>query len=227
MATTIQEINGFYTGNNYLTIAQQSANAVWIASYLTAIPNTPWTSYEAIAALCGNASQESNVNPGFWEGKSPNLQRGFGLLQWTPATKYRDWCYEQSPRLDPAYMDSALLRVLYEMRNNLQWIPVRLFDYMTFYEFAANEKGYPLDSLVNCFMRSYERPALETANLENRRAKAAQFLALFQELSDDGTLPLPSVPASPSNPTAPGQYWFNGKYYMYLPNKGKLSKRRK
>lgn len=35
-----------------------------------------------IAAICGNFWQESTVNPGIWEGLTPNAP-GFGLGQWT------------------------------------------------------------------------------------------------------------------------------------------------
>lgn len=40
------------------------------------------TNLAVIAAICGNFYQESTVNPGVWEGLTPN-NPGYGLGQWT------------------------------------------------------------------------------------------------------------------------------------------------
>ena len=40
------------------------------------------TNLYVIAAICGNFWQESTVNPGIWEGLTPNAP-GYGLGQWT------------------------------------------------------------------------------------------------------------------------------------------------
>lgn len=43
---------------------------------------------EAVAAMLGNMQAESGINPGAWQGYTVNYNRGFGLVQWTPATNY-------------------------------------------------------------------------------------------------------------------------------------------
>jgi hypothetical protein len=51
----------------------------------------------AISALCGNMSGESTLNPNLYEqGYNHSLSRGYGLVQWTPATKLMDWCNANS-----------------------------------------------------------------------------------------------------------------------------------
>lgn len=50
-------------------------------------PPTTQVSLYVIAAICGNFYQESQINPGFWEGLNAGtpttLLRGYGLGQWT------------------------------------------------------------------------------------------------------------------------------------------------
>ncbi|MDE5757842.1 MAG: hypothetical protein K2H85_04435, partial [Allobaculum sp.] len=192
MATKIQYINGFYTGNAYLNQTQGDVNAVWVYSYLTAISNTPWTSLESICAMLGNAWRESHVNPGMWQGLSAGYGPAYGLLQWDPFSKYINWCKEQN--IEPAYMDSALKRIQYEMHNNIQWIPLRLYNNQSFEEFARNEYRYSLETLVRCFMRCYERPGVE--QLDERVTAAQRYYTLLS-----GSYPPPPVPIDPDTPT--------------------------
>lgn len=74
--------------NRPLTTEEMQNNALLIYPYLT---QKGW-SIEAISAVLGNMVYESWVNPGLWEGfNSGNLSGGYGLIQWTPATKYINW----------------------------------------------------------------------------------------------------------------------------------------
>ena len=65
--------------------------------------------------------------------------RGYGLVQWTPRSKYWDWA--TAVGLDPRHGDSQLKRIDYEIENNIQWIPKSTFDYLTFAEFRTNARG--------------------------------------------------------------------------------------
>ena len=59
-----------------------------------------WT-INAISAIVGNMFAESGINPGRWENDDVgNLSGGFGLVQWTPATRIRNW-------IDETYGDGA------------------------------------------------------------------------------------------------------------------------
>ena len=75
-----------YTGSE-LPVAEQDWNALYIFHYLTNIGFT----VEAACAVLGNIKQECKMNPGGWEVTSngqPDTVRGYGLMQWTPATDY-------------------------------------------------------------------------------------------------------------------------------------------
>ena len=68
-----------------LSTYEMAANADYIRLYLT---KEGW-SLEAICALLGNIEQESQFNPAAWEeNNKPISEKGYGLVQWTPATKF-------------------------------------------------------------------------------------------------------------------------------------------
>lgn len=209
----IQYINGFYTGNNYLNDEQMDVNAVWIIYFLTGYKPDEWRSMKAICAMLGNMVQESTINPGLWQNfNENNVNTGFSLVQWTPASKYLNWCKEQS--LTPQYMDSALLRLDWERENeggaSDQWIPVSQFDNLTFNQFSRGLTSLSVRELTECFMRSYERPSEQYANLANR-VKWARYY--YERFGDD--IPEPSEP--PVIPTPPGQYHPDGwPWWLYL-----------
>lgn len=213
MATTIQYINGFFTGNNYLNQNQRFVNSVWVYEYLRALPDTPWKDNNSIFALLGNMDIESTVNPGLWESRTVNRSRGFGLVQWTPASKYLNWC--SSEKIEPAYMDSGLRRIQWEMENKQQWIATSQFPF-SFKEFAGNDERLTLAELTEAFMRCYERPASYGEKLDQRIAAAQK----YREYLTGDYVP-PDTPPAPSNPTTPGQYWFQNKWYLYLRKNGR------
>lgn len=125
-----------------------------------------WTD-NAIAAMCGNMWAESYVNPAQWEGSGPigSFSHGFGLVQWTPRTKYSNWVQSMGGDWEDDY-DWELFRITWEMQNGEQWIPVYDFDYMSFWEFSKSTEG--LDYLTEAFLMSYERPGDPYATLDTR-----------------------------------------------------------
>lgn len=136
--------------NAYLTESEMQNNAIYIYWYLSQRGFT----LNAIAGMLGNMQTESTINPGLWESLTENLENGYGLTQWTPATKYLDWCEENG--LEPSDMDSALRRIIYELENGLQYYPTDSYP-ETFAEFAKSTKSPTY--LAMAFLANYERPA--------------------------------------------------------------------
>jgi hypothetical protein len=142
-----------YSGNRFLTQDEMQVNAQYIFDFLAA---RGWTK-NAVAGILGNMQTESTINPGIWEGLNEgNTSGGFGLVQWTPATKYFDWCTPLN--LTPEEMDSNLKRILYEVENGIQWgndssgsPPPYTFQQFT----QSTDSAYNLG--MN-FLRYYERP---------------------------------------------------------------------
>jgi hypothetical protein len=161
-----------YSGNRYLNMDEMTVNAQYILDYLLPLG---WTK-NAICGMLGNMQTESTINPAIWQGlDSSNTSGGFGLVQWTPSTKYTDWCTSQG--LVYTEMDSNLKRILYEVDNNIQWINSN----MTFTEFTQSTDT-PYNLAMN-FLSSYERPA--NPDQPNRGTQAENW---FNTLTGGGTI---------------------------------------
>lgn len=117
-----------------------------------------WTK-NAICGILGNMQRESTISPARWQnGAEGNMANGFGLTQWTPATKYFNWAEKNS--LYPIDMDSQLTRILFEVTTNdseeKQYYPTSNYNF-SFSEFTKSTKSaYDLGC---AFAYNYERPA--------------------------------------------------------------------
>lgn len=147
---------GEYWGNtfdssNALSLEQMKINATYIWNYLG---NKGWTK-NAVAGMLGNMQSESSINPrtlakrqSRWRSRTVTVT---GLVQWTPYTKYTEWVSG-----DPSTMDNNLSRIIYEIENNIQWIPTQTYNF-SFEEFSKSELS-PYE-LGLAFLTNYERPA--------------------------------------------------------------------
>ncbi len=157
---------GTYIGNtfntsNYLTYNQMKVNAEYIYK---AFKDKGWT-LNAVAGMLGNMQRESTLNPGIWQNNDVgNTTGGYGLVQWTPATKYIDWLL---PGSDASTMDNNISRILYELENNLQWISTQEYP-MSFKEFTTS-KERPED-LASVFLYNYERAGVTAENERRENA---------------------------------------------------------
>lgn len=140
-----------YCSNSFLTLSQMTVNAQYILDYLR---SRGWTK-NAVCGMLGNMQTESTINPGIWENLNENnMSGGFGLVQWTPATKYINWA--QSNNLPVVNMDSELERILYEVSAGLQFYATPTYN-MTFTQFThSTQSAY---YLACAFLHNYERPA--------------------------------------------------------------------
>lgn len=157
--------------NQSLTDAEMKNNAFVFASYML---GHGW-SLESICGMLGNLQSESRVNPGAWQSyvdpfPTPATSVGYGLVQWTPYTKYTDWAGS-----DYASGNKQCDRIIYERDNNIQFYPTTSFP-MTFAEFSVStlDPAY----LAQVFLYNYERPALPDA-----RTRAAQATAWYKYLN--------------------------------------------
>ena len=138
----------------WLSESQSLQNAQLVANHL--IPQG-WTK-ESVSALCGNMRHESSINPDMYEfNYTWEDNRGYGLVQWTPRSKYWDWAVSRG--LEPRDGDSQLERIDYEVEQNIQWIPTPNYP-ETYAQFRASTKS--MDHLVPCFTWNYERPNAES-----------------------------------------------------------------
>ena len=138
----------------WLSESESLQNAQLVANHLI---KQGWTK-ESISALCGNMRHESSINPDMYEyGYNWSEDRGYGLVQWTPRSKYWNWA--ESRNLPPRNGDSQLDRIDYEVEQNIQWIPTPNYP-ETYAQFRDSTKS--MDYLVPAFTWNYERPNAES-----------------------------------------------------------------
>lgn len=131
---------------NPLTREQQQQNAREIWGYFQ---QHGWT-LESVSGMLGNMEVESYINPGQWENGLPYYQGGFGLVQWTPYTKFSTWA---GNGWEVRY-ELQLDRIQYELENGLQWDPAGVGG-MTFAEYTQSTSTP--GELARLFFRGYER----------------------------------------------------------------------
>lgn len=122
--------------------------------------------------------------------------RGYGLVQWTPASKLTDWAYQN--RLNPAEIYTQLKRLNFEVANchvhsiNPFWD--RLDRGMTFKDFIKLRETP--EEMARIFVINYERPSQAGMKLVQRQSAARRWYNKFNGVS--GVTPAPS-PNPPSN----------------------------
>lgn len=146
---------GKYTNHNPgFTEADKIINATIIASYL----KTVGYNMAALCGVIGNMEWESYLNPGQWQLGStieqwPPAGVGFGLVQWTPWTKFSDWAGSDWR----TNYTKQLERLEFERANGLQWITLSSgqFAGITFNGFLDFEGSPAL--AARCWCEAYER----------------------------------------------------------------------
>lgn len=172
----------WYNDNRLLSTSERRHNGVNVYNYFVGLG---WT-LNAACALLGNMELESSINPGLWQiGFKPESKNaGYGLVQWTPWTKYANWA-GASWRGNG---DLECNRLEYEWRNEKQWIQnVK----MSFDKWAHSNDE--VERLTEIFMKNYERPGVP--HLQDRIDYA---LAWYIYLTGDERPPEPDEkPVSP------------------------------
>ena len=176
----------------WLTEAHSLQNGQMVVNFLN---GKDW-SKEAIAALIGNMRHESSINPNMYEyGYEWGDDRGFGLVQWTPRSKFWEWGIAQGyTETELRSGDSQLARIDYEVDNDIQYIAnghsarygyESKYDF-SFADFRKNTQGLNVNQLTEAFMWNYEGPAYSagTGSLSERQAFANR---AFNELDWSGT----------------------------------------
>lgn len=146
-----------------------------------------WT-VESIAALCGNAQSEGALNPNQWEyGYGKDTKHGYGLWQWTPATKFLDWCASNAyPKNDILHQ---VMRLEYERTSKIQYYQTSKYPF-SFTSFLEAE--HSVDELARAWLYNYERPKDPAASESIRVERSNRWYAFLT-----GTEPAPPDPDVP------------------------------
>lgn len=172
----------YFDESAYLTQSQMEINALYIYSWCA---DHGW-SINAAAALLGNMQAESTLNPGCWQSHQiGNMSGGYGLTQWTPASKYIDWVTG-----DASEIDNQLARIQYEIDYGGQWYSTDAYP-LTFKEFTVSTES--VSYLASAFLKNYERAGVEVE--EKRQANAAAWYEYItgEEPSEPNPTPQPNA----------------------------------
>lgn len=148
--------------NAYLSQSEMENNADIIYSYLI---DKGWTK-NAIAGMLGNMQSESTINPGIWQSLDVgNTSLGYGLVQWTPATKYINWANSNGYNIADGY---AQLKWIDEVTDVYgQWIPTSTYNFSWD---AFKKSTQSPEYLASAFLKNFERAGVEVE--ANRRSQA-------------------------------------------------------
>lgn len=183
----------YFDDSEHLSDAEMKVNARYIYSSLL---DSGWT-VNAISALLGNMQAESSLNPGRWQSEDiGNTSMGYGLVQWTPASKYINWC-SQNGYSDPSSMDNNINRILYELENDIQWYATSSYNFSFYYFSRCDDTP---SYLAKAFLLNYERPADQSESVQNYRGSLANS---WYEYLTGVTPEEPTDPEDPENPDTP------------------------
>lgn len=161
------------SSNAYLSMENATDNAQYIYNFM--IQNG--ASQNAALAVLGNMYTESTCNPGIWQNlDSSRTDLGFGLVQWTPSTKYTNWATAKG--YESKNINGQLQRILYEKNMEIQW--QKRTTSMSFAEFWKSEEN--LETLVELFELNYEQHA---GAVQQKRKEYANYWKTHLTLSDD------------------------------------------
>lgn len=208
------EPSAWIYGNRYLTRAEQDNNAVKFYYTMSRLG----ASYNAILGMLANIEHESTINPGIWENLDA-FNGGYGLVQWTPYTKYSQWAGQ-------GWRDNGQKeceRIWYEAENNEQWFdnPVALqYGYtvvppVTLMQFMTSTENPKV--LADYWLLYYEHP--DESYISGRIAQHQAKVDYYNQLLGGGS-PIPPVP-----PPVPPHGGHSSKF-MYMISKRKFMRKR-
>lgn len=156
-------------GNYPLAQYESDNNAILVYYKLSSYG---WT-LNAICGFLGNVYRESGVNPGAWQDYTVDYSMGYGLVQWTPATKWTNYANSQGWAIDDGDRQLEFIDHL----ETGQYYPTSSYP-ETFQEFKQSTKS--LDYLVKAWLANYERAGVEA--VEERIYWANYYWNLLQNI---------------------------------------------
>ena len=158
-------INKWISGNRYLTIGEMQNNATLVFSIMESYG---WTT-EAISGMLGNMQKESTINPGIYQNLDSSHENpwGYGIVQFTPYTKWTEWAKEKGYQMDDGTGQLEWIQSQTIPRG--EWIETSAYP-ISFTDFQKS-KDTP-ENLAYTFLYNFERP---TSLNQPERKKYARY----------------------------------------------------
>ena len=160
-----------------------------------------WT-LNAICGVLGNMTVESQLNPAQTQVGYPigSLKGGYGLVQWTPASKYVNWARANNHNITDGYWQ------LYDLSNQAhgtEYYATSSFP-LSYDEFKVSDETPAY--LTEAFLKNYERAGVEVLS------KRVEWAEHWYEYLSGQPAPVPPVPPTPKRDKSGLPVWMMIKY---------------
>ena len=184
-----------------MTQAEMQQNVYEIYNQLCGVYH--WT-VEAVSAVLGNMQHESYINPAQTQIGYPigTLSGGYGLVQWTPASKFKNWAWANNHSIESGFWQIYALNF---SPWGTEWISTSAFP-ESYDDFKNSTQSVAY--LTECFLKNYERASVSA--LAQRIAYAEAWYTYL-------TGHAPPVPPDPD----PSGYKSRGKVWLFIRNKNR------
>lgn len=149
---------------------------------------------DSACAVIGNMARESRLNPaqtqdGYDIG---GTRGGFGLVMWTPQTKYRNWCIQNNHSVNSGYWQLWFINNKPTLEEQQQFNENDGLYNITWGDFIHNTRGYSAEVLTAVWLKCYERAGVSA--LSQRLYYSTNYAQYFYnyEPSPDPTPPDPT-----------------------------------
>lgn len=159
-------------------------------------------SLNAICGVLGNMTHESYLNPAQTQIGYPigTLKGGYGLVQWTPARKYKEWAINNGHDIADGYWQ---LFDLDTQAHGVEYIKKSAYP-LTYSEFKVSEETPAY--LTEVFLKNYERAGVEA--LQSR----VEWANYWYEYLSGEEPPVPPVPPTPTRERTGMPVWMMIRY---------------
>ena len=150
-----------------------------------------WDSDSACAVI-GNMAREARLNPAqTQDGYAINgTSGGFGLVMWTPQTKYRSWCQSTDHDVNSGYWQVYYIINRPTATEQAQFNEHDGLYNITWNDFITNARGYTVEQLTAVWLKCYERAGISALDL--RIYYASNYAQEFYNYSPQPVDPSPS-----------------------------------
>lgn len=184
---------------NNLTEEEAENNCLEVDNYLRG--ELGW-SVNAVSAVCGNMWVESHINPGCWQyGFYENWNMGYGLGQWTPASKLKNWAEARGL----PFRGNGNTQLMMLAEDSGQWhtssypYPPGKVPPISWEEFKHSE--LPVSTLTEYFLYYWEDP--HDSAEPSRQYRIDHALKYYEIIT--GHTPIPPTPTKKKG--IPWMYW--------------------
>lgn len=194
-----------------LTLNQMQVNARYIYNFCTEIG----IGTNVICAMLGNFQVESTINPGRWQNDDVNnTSLGYGLVQWTPATKYLNASHPYGDE-QPYEMDNNLHHICENTSlARSQYIPTSAYP-ETYVEFMTSTNK-SISYLTKAFLYNFERAGVEKVDLR------IEYANYWYEFLTGNTPPIEPDDPNPPTPTPSGKKKKGYNFVLFGASKKRL-----